>query len=41
MYFQAVGNQKTKAQTGLSNWLQDFPNPADFYAALVSGDASQ
>ena len=41
IYFQAVGNQKTKAQTGLTNWLQDFPNPADFFGPLVSGEAIQ
>jgi peptide/nickel transport system substrate-binding protein len=30
-YFTTVGNLKLNAQTGFDNWLQDFPNPADFY----------
>ena len=29
-YFQTVGNEKTKAQTGLLNWFPDFPHPASF-----------
>lgn len=27
VYFQAIGNQKTKAQTGFLNWFSDFPHP--------------
>src|SRR5918998_1773511 len=27
VYFQTIGNQKTKAQTGFANWFQDFPHP--------------
>jgi len=30
VYFQTIGNAKTKAQTGLLNWLPDFPHPATF-----------
>jgi ABC-type oligopeptide transport system substrate-binding subunit len=30
-YFTTVGNLKLNAQTGFDNWLEDFPNPGDFY----------
>ena len=30
VYFQAIGNQKTKAQAGFANWFQDFPHPRNF-----------
>ena len=33
-YFPTVGNLKLNAQTGFADWLQDFPNPADFYLLL-------
>jgi peptide/nickel transport system substrate-binding protein len=31
-YFPTVGNLTLNAQTGFDDWLQDFPNPGDFYA---------
>jgi peptide/nickel transport system substrate-binding protein len=31
VYFPTIGNAKTNAQTGFADWLQDFPNPSDFY----------
>jgi len=31
VYFPTIGNAKTDPQTGFADWLQDFPNPADFY----------
>jgi peptide/nickel transport system substrate-binding protein len=34
VYFPTIGNAKTKAQTGFADWLQDFPNPSDFYLLL-------
>jgi peptide/nickel transport system substrate-binding protein len=34
VYFTTIGNQKTKAQTGFADWVQDFPNPSDFYLLL-------
>jgi peptide/nickel transport system substrate-binding protein len=40
VYFQTVGNQKTKAQTGFANWFQDFPSPANFMF-LVDGSSIQ
>ncbi|CAA9476822.1 MAG: ABC transporter, substrate-binding protein (cluster 5, nickel/peptides/opines) [uncultured Solirubrobacteraceae bacterium] len=30
VYFQTVGNQRTKAQAGFANWFQDFPHPRNF-----------
>jgi peptide/nickel transport system substrate-binding protein len=39
-YFATIGNEKTKAQTGFADWIQDFPNPIDFYL-LMSADAIQ
>jgi peptide/nickel transport system substrate-binding protein len=40
VYFQTVGNQKTKAQVGFANWFQDFPSPANFMF-LVDGASIQ
>jgi len=40
VYFQTIGNQKTKAQTGFANWFQDFPHPANFMF-LVNGKSIQ
>jgi len=30
VYFNTIGNAKTKAQTGLANWYADFPHPSTF-----------
>jgi len=30
VYSDTIGNQKTKAQTGIVNWYADFPHPATF-----------
>jgi peptide/nickel transport system substrate-binding protein len=35
-----IGNSKTAAQTGFADWLQDFPNPSDFYP-LMNGKSIQ
>ena len=40
VYFQTVGNDKTKAQAGMGNWFQDFPHPANFLF-LIDGDTNQ
>jgi peptide/nickel transport system substrate-binding protein len=40
VYFQTIGNQKTKAQTGFANWFQDFPHPKNFMF-LVDGKSIQ
>ena len=30
VYFQTIGNQKTKAAAGFANWFQDYPHPYNF-----------
>jgi peptide/nickel transport system substrate-binding protein len=40
VFGQVVGNAKTKAQTGVTNWFQDFPHPKDFMF-LVDGNSIQ
>jgi peptide/nickel transport system substrate-binding protein len=40
IYFQVIGNAKTKAQTGVYNWFQDFPHPRNFFF-LVDGKSIQ
>jgi peptide/nickel transport system substrate-binding protein len=40
VYFQTVGNDKTKPQVGFGNWFQDFPHPANFLF-LIDGDTNQ
>lgn len=37
-YIPTIGNQATKAQAGLVNFLQDFPHPSD-YLSLFSADS--
>jgi peptide/nickel transport system substrate-binding protein len=34
VYFPTIGNAKTDPQTGFANWIQDFPNPSDFYLLM-------
>ncbi len=37
-YFTTIGEEKTlHPQTGFAAWLQDFPNPIDFYGVLLDG----
>jgi peptide/nickel transport system substrate-binding protein len=33
-YFPTIGNEKSDPQTGFADWLQDFPNPSDFYLLM-------
>jgi peptide/nickel transport system substrate-binding protein len=40
VYYQTIGSAKTRAQTGLTDWLQDFPHPMNFFF-LVDGAAIQ
>ena len=40
VYFQTLGSQETRAQTGFANWFQDFPHPANFFF-LLDGDTIQ
>jgi peptide/nickel transport system substrate-binding protein len=37
VYFQTIGNARTRAQTGFTNWYQDFPHPWNFFH-LVDGN---
>ena len=30
VYFQTVGNDRERPQTGVTNWYQDFPHPGNF-----------
>jgi len=39
VYFDRVGTKSSKAQTGFTDWYQDFPNPADFFQPLLSADS--
>ncbi|HWC27957.1 MAG TPA: ABC transporter substrate-binding protein, partial [Solirubrobacteraceae bacterium] len=40
VYFTTVGNQRTRAQAGATNWFQDFPHPGNFFF-LVQGKTIQ
>lgn len=40
VYFATIGNEKTNPQTGFADWIQDFPNPSDFYL-LLNAEAIQ
>lgn len=40
VYFQTIGNEKTKAQAGFANWFGDFPHPANFLF-LMDGSSIQ
>ena len=37
VYWTTIGNQATKAQIGLADWLQDYPHPLDWFDVLVNG----
>jgi peptide/nickel transport system substrate-binding protein len=39
VYFGTVGTKKTKAQTGFTDWFQDFPHPNDFFEPNLSSAA--
>ncbi len=41
VYFDKIGTKSSKAQTGFTDWYQDFPHPADFFQPLLSGDSLQ
>jgi len=40
VYYQTIGNEKTKAQTGTNEWFQDYPHPKNFFN-LVDGRSIQ
>jgi peptide/nickel transport system substrate-binding protein len=33
-YWTTIGNEKTRAQIGFANWVQDFPHPLDWFGLL-------
>ncbi len=39
VYFGQIGDKKTKAQAGFTDWYQDFPHPADFFEPNLSAAA--
>jgi peptide/nickel transport system substrate-binding protein len=39
VYFEQVGTKRTKAQTGFTDWYQDYPHPGDFIDVLLGSDA--
>ncbi len=39
VYFGQVGDRKTRAQAGFTDWYQDFPHPADFFEPNLSKKA--
>jgi peptide/nickel transport system substrate-binding protein len=41
VYFSAIGDKKNKAQTGFTDWFQDFPHPGDFMGSLLTTAAAQ
>ncbi len=34
VYFPTIGSGQTDPQTGFADWIQDFPNPSDFYLLM-------
>lgn len=36
VYYQTIGNEKTKAQSGVTGWSQDYPGAANFFQ-LIDG----
>ena len=38
VYFTTIGNQRTKAQTGIANWFQDYPHPLNWFDMLLNGN---
>jgi peptide/nickel transport system substrate-binding protein len=40
VWLQTIGSARTKAQTGFTNWFQDFPHPKNFFF-LVDGKSIQ
>jgi peptide/nickel transport system substrate-binding protein len=33
-YWTTIGDEKTRAQIGFANWVQDFPHPLDWFSLL-------
>jgi peptide/nickel transport system substrate-binding protein len=41
VYFSTIGNKKTNAQIGFTDWFQDYPHPGDFIGNLLTTAAAQ
>ena len=39
VYFATIGDRKTKAQAGFTDWFSDLPHPADFFEPNLSAAA--
>jgi peptide/nickel transport system substrate-binding protein len=37
-YFVIIGNQKTKADIGFTDWFEDYPYPTDWFDVLENGE---
>ena len=37
-YFTVIGNQKTNAQIGFTDWFEDYPYPTDWFNILQNGN---
>ena len=37
-YFTIIGNQKTKASIGFTDWFEDYPYPSDWFNILQNGE---
>jgi peptide/nickel transport system substrate-binding protein len=33
-YWTTIGDEKTRAQIGFANWVQDYPHPLDWFGLL-------
>ena len=40
VYFATIGDKKTKAQAGFTDWYSDFPHPADFFEPNLSAKSA-
>ena len=38
-YWTTLSDEKTRAQIGFANWVQDYPNPLDWFGVLLNGRA--
>ncbi|MFN2616111.1 MAG: ABC transporter substrate-binding protein [Thermoleophilaceae bacterium] len=36
VYFETIGLKRTKAQTGFTDWFEDYPHPGDYIENLLS-----
>ena len=38
VYFEQIGTKRVKAQTGFTDWYQDYPHPGDFIDVLLGSE---